>query len=100
MLPTDNKERKQIPIYSGLLKYFPDALAAVAHHSYKSNEQHNPGTETHWDRSKSSDHLNSFARHLVDIEEDTENVIACAWRVLAYLQERIEDERKSRSELS
>lgn len=92
MLPTNNEERKRIPIYSGLIKYFPDALAAVATHSYVSNEQHNPGEPLHWDRSKSSDHLNSFARHLVDIEGDVENAIACAWRVLAYLQERLEDE--------
>ena len=29
-LPTDSLERKAIPIYSGVIKYFPDALAAVA----------------------------------------------------------------------
>ena len=42
-LPTDPKERKKIPIYSGVLKYFPDAIAAVAAVSFAGNEQHNPG---------------------------------------------------------
>ena len=45
--------RKEYPLYSGLLKYFPDALMEVANCSYKGNEQHNPGTALHWDRSKS-----------------------------------------------
>ena len=29
-LPTDASERKQIPIYTGFIRYFPDAIAAVA----------------------------------------------------------------------
>ena len=29
-LPTDAKARKDVPLYSGLMKYFPDALVAVS----------------------------------------------------------------------
>ena len=86
-LPTDARERKKIPIYSGCVKYFPDALAAVAQLSYEGNEQHNPGTEIHWDRSKSGDELDALMRHIVE-----GNWVAVAWRALAHLQKEIERE--------
>ena len=85
MLPTDSEERKKIPLYSGLWKYFPDALVAVAKVSYEGNEQHHPGTNVHWDRSKSTDELDALMRHLV--EEDWARV---AWRALAHLQKELE----------
>ena len=84
-LPTDAEERKAIPIYSGLIAYFPDALIAVAKLSARGNEQHNPGTELHWDRSKSGDELDSLCRHVIDKDWD-----AVAWRALANLQKQIE----------
>ena len=31
----NKQKRKQIPLYSGLIKYFPDALCEVARVSYK-----------------------------------------------------------------
>ena len=77
--------RKKIPLYSGLVKYFPDALVAVAKVSYEGNEQHHPGTPVHWDRSKSTDELDALMRHLV--EEDWAKV---AWRALAHLQKELE----------
>lgn len=85
-LPTDAEERKRIPIYSGFIKYFPDAIAAVAALSYKGNEQHNPGTKLHWDRSKSGDELDAMMRHVLDGDWD-----AVAWRALANLQKEIEN---------
>ena len=84
-LPKDAKARKQIPLYSGLIKYFPDALAAVAKLSYEGNEQHNPGTPLHWDRSKSGDELDALMRHLVEGDWT-----AVAWRALANLQKELE----------
>lgn len=33
------KERKERPVYSGVLRYFPDALLEVAHCSFIGNEQ-------------------------------------------------------------
>lgn len=88
-LPTDSQERKRIPVYTGCVAYFPDALAAVARLSFKGNEQHNPGQPLHWDRSKSGDHLDALVRHLLDGDWD-----AVAWRALAHLQ-LMEEEKQS-----
>jgi hypothetical protein len=85
-LPTDPKARKRIPIYSGCIAYFPDALAAVARLSLKGNEQHNPGKPLHWDRSKSGDELDAMMRHVIDGDWD-----AVAWRALAHLQKELEN---------
>ena len=51
----DSAERKRYPVYSGFVKYFPDAIAAVTRVSFDGNEKHHPGTPIHWDRSKSGD---------------------------------------------
>ena len=61
-------ERKHRPVFSGVLRYFPDALAEVAFCSWVGNEQHNPGEPLHWNRPKSSDHLDALIRHLMDAE--------------------------------
>jgi hypothetical protein len=55
VLPTDPQERKGIPLATGLIDYFPDALIAVAQLSKIGNDQHNPGKPLHWDRTKSQD---------------------------------------------
>ena len=86
-LPADARKRKAIPMYSGLLKYFPRALAAVAKHSHESNEQHNPGEPLHWAREKSSDHCDCIARHLTDYAAGDKTAMkAIAWRALAQLE--------------
>jgi len=97
MLPTDAKARKDIPIYSGFIKYFPDAIAKVAELSRKGNDQHNPGKPLHWDRSKSGDELDALSRHLLDeaggVAVDTDGVLhltKCAWRAMAALQKAVE----------
>ena len=56
-METNKDKRKQIPIYSGVLKYFPDAIAEVAKCSYVGNQQHHPDKPLHWDRSKSTDDI-------------------------------------------
>lgn len=86
-LPEDSAERKTYPLSSGLLDYFPAALAAVAHHSHKGNEKHNPGQPLHWSRGKSADHLDAAVRHIM--ERDLEGA---AWRILAALQMQLESE--------
>lgn len=100
-LPTDAKARKAVPIYSGCLRYFPDALAAVAELSRIGNEQHNPGKPLHWDRSKSGDELDALTRHLFEagtIDSDgVRHSAKLAWRALANLQKEIERERPSPS---
>lgn len=93
---TDAKERKGLPIFSGCVKYFPDALVAVAELSRIGNDQHNPGKPLFWDRSKSSDELDALMRHLIDAGTmDTDNVrhsTKVAWRALANLQKEIEND--------
>lgn len=93
-LPVDPKERKDVPIYSGVIKYFPDALAAVAELSRKGNDQHNPGKPLHWDRSKSGDELDALLRHVVEAgtldADGVRHSAKVAWRALANLQKEIE----------
>jgi len=81
----DPKGRKDIPVYSGVIKYFPHALAAVAKLSKAGNDQHNPGMPLHWDRSKSGDELDAMMRHIIDEDWD-----AVAWRALAHLEKELE----------
>jgi len=94
---TPAPSRKEYPLYSGVLRYFPDALMEVSRCSYIGNEQHHPGTPLHWDRSKSTDELDALMRHLKDAGTlDTDGVrhsAKAAWRALANLQKEIENER-------
>lgn len=96
MLPTDPKERKDTPIYSGVLKYFPLALAEVARVSKAGNDQHNPGQPLHWAKDKSTDHHDCIVRHLVDagtLDSDGQRHSAkVAWRALAALEVELEVE--------
>ena len=90
------EERKQRPVFSGVLKYFPRAIMEVAHTSWAGNEQHNPGSDLHWDRSKSSDELEALTRHLLQVDEmdsdGTYHAAKVAWRALAYLEKKLEAE--------
>ncbi len=97
-LPTDAKDRKRVPLASGVLDYFPDALAEIAHTSWVGNEQHNPGTPLHWDRTKSTDEADALMRHFMERgKTDVDGLrhsAKMAWRALALLQKEIEAERK------
>jgi hypothetical protein len=97
-LPTGAAERKQYPMATGLLFYFPDALAAVSNVSWRGNNQHNPGQPLHWDRSKSADEADTAVRHLAQSGTlDTDGVrhtAKAAWRILALLQKEIEGEQQ------
>jgi hypothetical protein len=97
LLPTDREERKAIPLCTGVLDYFPDALAEVARVAKQGNDQHNPGQPLHWARGKSMDHPDTIIRHLVDRGKlDTDgrrHSGKVAWRALAMLQEEIEAEK-------
>jgi hypothetical protein len=99
-LPTDAAERKEYPIFTGVLMYFPDAIAAVARVSKVGNDQHNPGEPMHWAREKSTDQLNTSMRHQLDhargnrFDDDgkTRHLAKAIWRLLAELQLDIERE--------
>lgn len=106
-LPTDSAERKGYPMFSGVLKYFPAALAGVARHSKEGNDKHNPGEDLHHARGKSMDHEDCIIRHMVDLADlrarylrgdplddaliDHDDILeeadALAWRALALSQE-------------
>lgn len=93
-LPTDAQTRKGVPIFSGFLKYFPHAVAAVAQLSRICNDQHNPGQPVHWAKEKSADETDALLRHLTDMAIDEEHrdpdgVLAATkafWRAGANLQ--------------
>jgi len=87
LFPDDSDARKTYPVYSGLLTYFPAALAAIAHHSYVNNEKHNPGEPLHWNRAKSTDEADALLRHLMEGD-----YVGMAWRALALLQKHLEAE--------
>jgi hypothetical protein len=93
-LPGDADERKKTPMATGLLDYFPDALAEVARCSLIANEQHNPGEHLHWAKHKSTDEADALMRHLVDrgkIDKDgVRHSAKVAWRALALLQRELE----------
>lgn len=97
MIVGDSKARKNIPITTGVLDYFPDAICAVAELSRVGNEQHNPGQPLHWAREKSTDHADCIARHLLDrgtLDVDgVRHSAKVAWRALAMLQVEIEAAR-------
>lgn len=99
--PSDAQERKEQPVYSGVLKYFPLAMLAVAECSFKANQQHNPGTDMHWDRSKSGDELDALARHMLEAGTmDTDGIrhsTKCAWRALANLEKELEQANKEQA---
>jgi hypothetical protein len=100
-LPTDAKARKALPICTGVLDYFPDALAAVAEVSRIGNDQHNPGQPLHWSKGKSTDHADCALRHFAErYEVDTDGGLhgaKAAWRMLADLQISIEAKRAGMS---
>jgi len=91
-MPSTNRKHK--PVFSGVLKYFPDAIMEVARCSWAGNQQHHPDKPLHWDREKSNDHLDALARHLIQAGQIDDDGIAhsakVAWRALANLQLEIE----------
>lgn len=100
--PVDRQARKAQPLFQGCLMYFPDALKAVAEHSRKANDVHNPGERLHWSKDKSKDHADCIARHLLDIGPEWDAVdpelgslhaTALAWRALALLQTVLERQK-------
>jgi len=100
LLPTDAKARKNLPVCTGFLYYFPDTIVEVARVSWVGNEQHNPGQPLHWARGKSTDQMDSAVRHIMDhienpIDTDgTYHLAKAIWRLSAELQLLKERERE------
>jgi hypothetical protein len=100
--PTEAAARKALPLCTGVLDYFPDALLEVAAVSKIGNDQHNPGQPLHWDKSKSTDEADCILRHLVDRgtrdSDGARHSAKVAWRALALLQREIDAEKTDATE--
>ena len=98
-MPTEAAERKRIPLATGFIDYFPDAMIAVAELSRIGNDQHNPGKPLFWDRSKSGDDSDALMRHFIDRGTlDTDGVrhsTKVAWRAMALLQKELEADNET-----
>ena len=102
-LPTEDKARKELPLFTFLTTYFPDAFIAMTKVCVEGNRQHNPElapTDIKWAREKSKDQMNTAFRHMLDygtgvkLDSDGQYHLAkAAWRLCAQLQLDIEAER-------
>ena len=97
----NSQQRKDMPVFSGVLSYFPDAILYLSEISKAGNDKHNPGQPLHWDRSKSTDEPDAMVRHTIDrakgIIFDTDGFRhsgRIAWRAMAFLQKELEDANK------
>ena len=94
-LNNDVLVRKETPVFSGVLKYFPNALKEVAKCSKVGNDQHHPNKPLHWDMNKSKDEYDALTRHLIDHTinpMDTDGILhltKVAWRALAGLERHL-----------
>tara|TARA_R100000544_G_C2173209_1_gene33253 strand:- start:121 stop:486 length:366 start_codon:yes stop_codon:yes gene_type:complete len=92
--------RKGQPAYSGVLKYFPNAIKEVASCSLAGNKQHHPDKPLHWDKSKSTDNEDALVRHLIDHSvspmdtDGTLHLAKVAWRALASLEIYLENAKR------
>ena len=97
VLPHNAEMRKDIPVATGFVDYFPDAMAAVAECSAVATAQHHHGEPLHWDRAKSSGEADALMRHFLERGTlDTDGVrhsTKVAWRAMALLQKELEDAR-------
>ncbi len=95
-LPTDYDERKALPVFTFLTKYFPLAFLEVVRVAVAGDKQHlnnSAAGEIRWAREKSTDQLNTALRHIMDygmgeaIDTDGRAHLAKAiWRLSAQLQ--------------
>ncbi len=92
--------RKEYPVLTAALMYFPHAFAELARCSYLANEQHNPGEPVHWDYTKSVGDGNELLRHLMDAlgpnpidAEGVHHDVKVLWRAAELVERRIRRER-------
>lgn len=96
---------KDTPVYSGVIRYFPLAMAAISRVSVAGDRKHNPGNDgpPMWSRGKSTRHDDAIMSHTIkalfeemDEELGEPHVALRAWRALAALEEY--EERKLKKE--
>ena len=86
-----------MPIFNGVLMYFPLALLEISKVSKAGNNQHNAGQPMHWDKTKSIGTGDELVRHLLKHGTyDTDGIrhtAKMAWRALELLQRELENEK-------
>src|SRR5690606_36410581 len=92
-LPTDSQERKDTPLLSGCMNYFPAALAWIARISLIGDRKHNPENKgpPHHSRGKSADHGDCIVRHTMDIEDLKAHIARTANRDPAVIGKLLEE---------
>lgn len=92
-----SRSRKDSPVCTGLLDYFPLAMMEIAKVSKISGQKHHPGEKMHWERGKSTDHEDCLVRHLLERGgrdgDGQRHTAKVAWRALALLQLEIENDK-------
>lgn len=95
MFPQSSEARKNLPVTTGFLDYFPDAVAYVAFVSKIGNDKHNPGQPMHWARGKGGNNADCAGRHLIERGTyDADGLLndgTLAWRAMANLQLKLEE---------
>lgn len=101
MAKSEAQIRKEIPVFTGFMAYFPRAIREVAKVSMAGNLQHHPDKPLHWDKSKSQDEPDAGERHHLDhaqgILYDTDGQLHLAkhaWRAMAELERLLESLEK------
>lgn len=114
LLPENDKQRKMLPMFKQIARYFPKALREITKVSVVNNVRYNPDrapADINWARGKSTDQLGSAFHHMLEhavdgkvFEEvpkaaadatgfDKVYILAeAAWRVLAELELTIEEQ--------
>lgn len=116
ILPRNDQERKNLPIFKMICGYFPKALREVTRVAVANNVRYNPDrkpADINWARGKSTDQMGSLFRHMLEsavdglVYEDLPPEVqsACgpgfervyvlaeaAWRALAALELQIEEQ--------
>ena len=112
LFPKSDKQRKNLPVFAMLTRYFPKAIREITKVCVINNVRYNPErapTDINWARDKSRDQLGSLQRHILErvvddhvFEEIPADVQAAtgfdrayvlaeaAWRALAALEVEIE----------
>lgn len=97
-----SEQRKEMPVFRGALRYFPDALKLVAMLSLRADRKHSPDADPNdmdrpqWVKGKSADHEDCLVRHLSEVgtfddEVGLDHRVHVAWRGLAQLQAAIDE---------
>ena len=87
MFPQDAEARKTYPVATFIKDYFPNAIAQLAHHSYKAQQQHGTpsnGKPMQWHKEKSVGDENQLMRHFMEGD-----LHSTAWRALELLEREI-----------